>query len=81
MTIDDLKEYFGTIYQMNKQTGLSFTSFYKWKKQGYIGIRGQIKLEEMTNGALKASLDDAQPIKTRFANKTSDTSPRSRNKD
>lgn len=58
MTIDDIKKYFGSCYQFNKKTGMSHASYLNWQTRGYIPIATQLKLQNLTNGELKASFDD-----------------------
>lgn len=60
MTLDEVKNYFGTSYQFNKKTGMRHTNYINWEKWGFIPIKTQIKLEEITNGELKANLQDLQ---------------------
>lgn len=59
MTIDDLKAFYGTGYRFESRTRMSANSFRKWCKRGFIPIMSQIKIETLTNGALKAKLEDA----------------------
>ena len=59
MTLIDLKKEFGTSYNFAMRTGLSHVNWVHWfNKYGYIPIESQRKIEQLTNGALKASLDD-----------------------
>lgn len=58
MTIDEVKKYFNTGYNLNKVTGMSNTSLSNWVKMGWVPILSQIKIEERTNGQLKARLED-----------------------
>ena len=55
MTIDDVLEFFKSGYRFNKLTGISCNSFYTWKAQGFIPIVSQMKIERLTEGALKAN--------------------------
>lgn len=57
MTIDDVKAYYGTSYRFQKITGMQASNFCHWEKMGYLPIITQIKIEKMTGGALKASLE------------------------
>lgn len=57
MTIDDIKKYFGTFYRFNKLTGQSINNCYNWQKRGFIPIASQVKIEKLTGGELKASLE------------------------
>jgi hypothetical protein len=58
MTIEEVRKYFKSGYRYNALTGGSGGSFLQWERKGYVPIKAQIKLEEFSNGALKASLDD-----------------------
>lgn len=57
MKIEDVIEYFGSGYNMQKLHGLSHSNFAHWRKLGYVPITTQIKIERLTKGALKASLN------------------------
>lgn len=54
MTIDEAIKYFKSGYQLKRDYGLSSNSFGNWKKLGYIPMPTQIRLEQLTNGELKA---------------------------
>jgi len=56
MTYDDVVMFYGSGYKISKNGGFSNGSPYNWKKQGYIPIETQMKIEKKTNGALKANL-------------------------
>lgn len=62
MTLREVKEYFRTWYQITKQTNISRTSIHSWRKQGFIDIKMQLRIEKFTKGELKASLDDIPRI-------------------
>lgn len=62
MTLEEIKNYFGTFYRFRKNTGITYTSIYRWKNQGYINAQSQIRIQELTNGKLVARLEDAHPI-------------------
>lgn len=53
MTVDDVLNYFGSAYEMKKQVGLSPSNIKNWLSYGYVPFRSQIKLQRLTNGALK----------------------------
>ena len=54
MTIEQVIEYYGSGYKFNKATGISYNTLRNWRSYGFIPIASQIRLEKMTNGALKA---------------------------
>jgi len=57
MTLDDLMDYYGTIYKVSKGLGLSPSSAYHWWRLGYVPIETQIRIQEKTNGALVADIN------------------------
>lgn len=62
MKYQDIKIYFGSFYRMRKETGIADSTSQRWKKLGYIPITAQLKLEKLTKGGLKASLEDIPKI-------------------
>ena len=58
MTLDEIKQFFGTSYNFNLATGWSHTCYINWARKGYVPIKSQMKLEAFTMGKLKASLTD-----------------------
>ena len=56
MTIDDVLKYYKTSYGLQKITKMSHANINNWKVRGYIPIATQMKLERLSNGALKADL-------------------------
>ena len=63
MTVNDVKSFFKTWYQVNKQTGIALGTTRKWRIQGFVDIKQQIRIEKFTKGKLKASLDHVPRIK------------------
>lgn len=57
MTYEEVIKYFGTAYKVHQSTDFAPRTAYTWKKIGFIPIKAQMKLEVITGGALKASLD------------------------
>lgn len=63
MTYDEVIKAFGGsaykvgIYKINGVAIFSSKVAYHWKRLGYIPIHTQIKIEKITNGALKANLE------------------------
>lgn len=80
MTLEDLKDYFKSKLQFEKQTGLKRQNWYGWIKKGYIPLVSQQRLEKLTKGNLKANFEHAKlsaiapkkPRKTSETDKTSD---------
>lgn len=62
MTIEDVLRHYGTGYNMNKVIGLAASNVVRWKKFGYVPILTQIRIEQLSNGKLKASLEHGKPI-------------------
>ena len=58
MTVDEVWKWFGSGYSISKDGGFAHGSPYYWKQQGYVPVAAQRKIEQFTNGELKASLDD-----------------------
>lgn len=58
VTVDEVKAFYKTSYNFRKQTGMAHTNFYLWAKQGFVPIHAQRKIEEFTDGLLRASLLD-----------------------
>ena len=67
MTLEELKDYFKSKLQFEKQTGLKRQNWHHWLKRGYIPLVSQQRLESLTNGQLKADFNHAKikPIKSR----------------
>lgn len=58
MTLDELKQEFKTSYEFQKRTRMAHTNWINWfGRFGYIPIESQIKIEQRTNGKLKANLN------------------------
>ena len=60
MTLHELKLYFGSGYRFNKITKMSPTTWLNWFKQGYIPLRSQVFIEKVTNGELRAKVEDGE---------------------
>ena len=56
MKLEDVLAHYGNPYQFRKHTKMSINNIYNWRSMGYIPIVSQMRLEAMTNGALKADL-------------------------
>lgn len=57
MTIDEVEAYYGSGWKMERKHKLSHMNIRNWKRLGYVPITTQLKIERLTNGALKASLE------------------------
>jgi hypothetical protein len=58
MTIDDLIALYGDHNEFARITGISKQSWFNWRNKGYIPIKSQYKLQELTNGALQVNYND-----------------------
>ncbi len=58
MTIDEVEKYYESAWKMQYKHGLSHNNMANWKRLGYVPILTQLKIEGLTDGVLKASLDD-----------------------
>lgn len=63
MTIDEVITYFGSAWKMNQKIGMAHQNINNWKRYGFIPIMTQMKIEKLTDGELKASLDDCKAEK------------------
>jgi len=61
MILEEVKKYYGTSYNFEKETDMSHTNFVTWAIRGYIPYASQRRIERFTNGKLKASQDDTRP--------------------
>lgn len=54
MTIDEVRNYFGSMYKATQAINLHTSNYQAWKRRGNkIPLMAQFKLEKITNGALK----------------------------
>ena len=60
MTINEVARYYKSSYFFNKQTGMAPNSYLNWIKWGFIPMESQCKIEELTQGELKANYKDAK---------------------
>lgn len=60
MTLEEVIEHFGSLYKVSKLTKFSHSTAYSWKKNGFIPIKTQMEIEEITGGELRANLDDCK---------------------
>lgn len=58
MTPKEVKKYFKTQYNFHKVTGMSAATLGNWLRWGFVPETSQLKIERITNGALKADWDD-----------------------
>lgn len=58
MKPEDVKKYYKSAYNFHKQTKMSRTSYQNWNSNGFVPIKSQIKLHQLTKGALKVELPE-----------------------
>lgn len=56
MTLDDVREYFGTQMAATNALGLTNQAWQIWAKCGHIPLKNQFLYEQITKGALKADI-------------------------
>lgn len=61
MFLNDVYDYFGSPTEVKDKTGITRNAQRRWVANGYIPKESQLRIEEATNGALKAS--DAPNLK------------------
>lgn len=54
MTLEEIKNHFGTARNFMMKTGMCHSNFHKWQKKGYVPRLTQQRIEEITQGLLKA---------------------------
>lgn len=64
MTIDDLIKEYGHENNFVAQTGFTRDCWFKWKRSGYVPIKSQHRIAELTGGRLKASWFDSLGVRT-----------------
>lgn len=56
MKIEDVLMYFGTARNMERKIRISHSSMTNWRERGYIPIETQVRIQRLTQDALKADL-------------------------
>lgn len=59
MKIEDLRAYFENARNFVEQTSFGRTCWFDWQRKGYVPIKSQFRIEEITEGKLKANFEDA----------------------
>jgi hypothetical protein len=60
MTPYEVKEYYKSQYMFKKITGMSSGTLGNWLKWGYVPLLSQLKIEKLTNGALKSDWQERE---------------------
>lgn len=72
MTVNDIEQYFGTLYKACQTIGITPQAATNWRKKGYIPMLQQYKFAEATKGELLPDKVDPVPNKyKRFKSKLS----------
>lgn len=58
MTIDEFRDYFVNGYRFEKRTKMGAPNFHNWVRRGYIPLKSQQRLQDLTNGDLVARFED-----------------------
>jgi hypothetical protein len=58
MTIDEVLNHFKSEYRVCQLLGIGRQNFTYWKKKGYITYMQQLELEKLSEGELKANIQD-----------------------
>lgn len=58
MTLTEVLEYYGNGYRFEKETRYAHTNIVHWRKKGYIPLKAQKKIAELTGGVLAIRLED-----------------------
>ncbi|MES2133159.1 MAG: hypothetical protein V4506_12510 [Bacteroidota bacterium] len=61
MTFRELFNFYGSGYRFEKVTGMSVANFGNWRKKGFIPIASQMRIQDLSQGQLKASFGDCEP--------------------
>jgi|GEM_PF-1494467 hypothetical protein len=71
MTPEDVRKYYRTPYNMQKETGLWGGNLFNWIRMGFVPASAQQEIEQITKHALKVGRPFSDPIKTKEAAKKS----------
>jgi hypothetical protein len=59
MTALEVLQHYKSYHYFQKETGMSSSSLWNWvNRYGFVSIDSQLKIEKLSGGELKASLDD-----------------------
>lgn len=62
MSIDEVQNYFGSLYAACKLLELKQPNITKWRKQGYIPLVQQYRIAELTEGELLPDNKDPKVV-------------------
>lgn len=58
MKLEYIKKHYKNAYEFERKTGMSHNNWSNWEAKGYIPILTQLRVERLTRGLFKASIDD-----------------------
>lgn len=58
MSIDEVINYYGSMYKVCFELGLAIQNGTHWKRRGYIPYKQQLRLERLTKGQLVCDEED-----------------------
>jgi hypothetical protein len=67
MKIDDVMNYFSSARGMERQIGISHASMKNWRDRGYIPIETQLRIQRLTEDALKADLSHCIKVEDAYS--------------
>ena len=62
MTIEEVYNFFGSARGMERKIGISHASMKNWRDRGYIPIETQVRIQLLTEEALKADLSHCNKV-------------------
>lgn len=60
MKLQEAIDHFGNMYRLAKACGVSVATPYSWRRRGYIPIKSQYLIQEITNGQLRCKISDCK---------------------
>jgi hypothetical protein len=63
MTVDEVREYFGTLGAACRHLGIAVQNMTRWKKKNYVPWAQQFHIQRITEGRLQADPDDPRKLR------------------
>jgi hypothetical protein len=57
MTIEEALKYFNSGYDLCNQLGIAHTNMVRWKKQNFIPLKQQLKINQITGANMPIDID------------------------
>lgn len=67
MTVKEVEKYFGTLYRVCKELGITPQNMTSWRKNGYIPMIQQYRIAELTEGELMPDEIDPKTLRKKKA--------------